>query len=151
MPQMVHDVGAAIVKAYDLRERFFHIEIFERRDGQGLVGLEINLRPPGAWLTDAMNVSHSTDVYARWAAMVAGDPQPEPGPGRYYSAYASRKNFNKYAHTHAECEEHLGDRLVIYSPIEKILQAAMGDEAYLTRDETYDEAMSDIEFIQERS
>ncbi|MCL1800178.1 MAG: hypothetical protein FWG25_02280 [Promicromonosporaceae bacterium] len=151
MPPEVRKVGAAIVKAYRLRERFFHIEIFERRDGNGLVGLEINLRPPGAWLTDAMNISHSTDVYARWAAMVAGDPQPESGPGRYYSAYASRKNFNKYAHTNAECEEYLGDRLVYYAPIEKILQAAMGDEAYLTRDDTYEQAMGDIEYIQERA
>ena len=151
MPEDVRSAGAAIVAGYDLRERFFHIEIFERRDGGGLVGLEINLRPPGAWLTDAMNVSQSTDVYDRWAAMIAGAPQPTPGPDRYYTAYASRKNFNSYAHTHEQCVDYLGDRLVIYSRIDKILQAAMGDEAYLAKANSYDEAMAEIDYVQKRA
>ena len=150
VPANIRAAGEAIVKAYNLRERFFHIELFDRRDGKGLVGLEINLRPPGGWLTDAMNVAHSTDVYDRWAAMIAGAPQPEQWPEKYYAAYASRKNFNNYAHSNDDCRQYLGDRLITYKPIEKILQAAMGDEAYLVRAKTNKEATEMINYIQER-
>jgi hypothetical protein len=151
VPENVRAVGSAIVSAYGLRERFFHIEIFERRDNGKLVGLEMNMRPPGAWMTDAMNISHSTDVYQRWAAMVAGVAQPVDGPDKFFAPYASRKNFLTYAHTHAEVEDYLGDSLVIYSPIERVLQAAMGDEAYLSRANSYDQALRMIDYVQERA
>jgi len=151
VPAEVRKVGRAIVEAYDLRERFFHIEIFERRKGGGLVGLEINLRPPGGWMTDAMNVSHSDDVYAIWAALLTGTEPPLPGPNRYYSVYASRKNFNKYAHSHNEVMDYLGENLVIYKPVEKILQAAMGDTAYLARARSYDQAMDIVDYVQKRA
>jgi hypothetical protein len=150
VPAEVRKIGSAIVSQYDLRERFFHIEMFDKRDGSGLVGLEINLRPPGAWLTDAMSVSHGRDVYQCWAAMVAGDPQPAPTPETYFTAYASRKNFNNYAHNHNACVEYLGENLVQHAHIAKILQAAMGDEAYLTRAHSLDEAMAQVNYVQER-
>jgi biotin carboxylase len=151
VPWNVLEAGTAIVRAYGLRERFFHIEIFDRWDGSGLVGLEINLRPPGAWMTDAMNVAHSTDVYRRWAAMVAGAPLPAAGPDHYYAAYASRKNFIKYAHNHQENLAFLGDRLIKHRAIESVLQAAMGDEAYLARATTNEEAGEIIAYIQKRA
>lgn len=151
VPEDVRAAGRAIVKAYDLAERAFHIEIFKRNNGKGVVGLEINMRPPGAWLTDAHNVAQSTDMYARWAAMLAGKPQPESGPERSHAVYASRKNFVRYVKSHQECLDYLGDRLVIHKPIEAILQAAMGDEAYLARANSYDEAMDTVKFVQERA
>jgi len=150
VPDQVRKVGQAIIKAYDLAERFFHIEIFKRRNG-GLVGLEINLRPPGAWMTDAMNVSHSTDVYARWTDLLTGDEQPANGPEHYWVVYASRKNFNRFAKSHQECLDYLGDRLIVHKPIEPILQAAMGDEAYLARADSFEEATDIVNFIQERA
>jgi len=149
VPVQVRAVGQAIIKAYHLAERFFHIEIFKRRNGD-LVGLEINLRPPGAWMTDAMNVSHSTDVYARWADLITGVEQPPASPDNCWVVYASRKNFNRYAKSHDECLAYLGDRLIVHKPIEAILQAAMGDEAYLVRTKSYDEAMDVVSFVQER-
>jgi len=150
VPDNVWAAGEAIVKAYGLRERFFHIEIFERRDGS-LVGLEINLRPPGGWMTDAMNVANSTDVYDRWAAMLAGKPQPEAGPDRFHAAYASRKNFNTYAHNHEDSKAFLGDRMVKYERVPKILAPAMGDEGYIAKTKNYDEAMEVINYIQKRA
>jgi len=152
IPWDVLEAGSAIVKAYDLRERFFHIEIFDRRDGKGLVGLEINMRPPGGWMTDAMNVAYSTDVYARWAAMLAGAPQPETkATVRYYAPYASRKHFIHYAHNHEACIEYIGNRLVKHRHIENVLAPAMGDEGYLSRANGVSEASDIINFVQQRA
>jgi hypothetical protein len=151
VPANVREAGEAIVKAYDLRERYFHIEIFDRRDGKGLVGLEINMRPPGAWMTDAANVANSTDVYGRWTAMISGQPQPQSGPDLNYSAYASRKNFNHYAHSREECFGFIGDRLVKYRHIEAVFAPAMGDEAFLVRAQSMEEAREMIAYVQQRA
>jgi len=39
--------GKALVRAFELRERFFHFEFFRTRDGS-LMALEVNARPPAA-------------------------------------------------------------------------------------------------------
>jgi hypothetical protein len=40
-----------------VRERFFHIELFETKD-KHIIALEVNMRPPGAWMTDAINYTY---------------------------------------------------------------------------------------------
>ena len=56
-----------------MRERFFHVELFQTTKDGKIIALEVNMRPPGAWITDAMNYAYDTDVYAIWANMVVKD------------------------------------------------------------------------------
>ena len=154
LPDVRDDVraaGRAIVVAFGLREKFFHIEMFDRRDGAGLVGLELNLRPPGAWMTDAINVAHGDDVYRRWAAMVAGVPQPAQHPGVCCVAYASRKDHIAYAHSHEDVLARLGGQLIYAHRIEAIFARAMGDFAYLFRASDYPSAMDMVAYIQQKA
>ena len=51
----VEEAGSKILKAFDVRERFFHIELFQTTKDNRIIALEVNMRPPGAWITDAMN------------------------------------------------------------------------------------------------
>jgi len=150
VPQDIKEAGTAIVKAYNLRERYFHIELFKRRDNGKVVGLEINLRPPGAWMTDGYNFALSTDVYQRWAAMVAGAEQPWDGPDRYFAPYASRKWFNHYRHNQEQIADYLGPRLAMHKLVEQVLAAAAGDEAYIAKAKSYDEALDIVRYIQDR-
>ena len=46
IPADLETIGIALVKAFKLRERFFHFEFFRLSDGS-LMALEINVRPPG--------------------------------------------------------------------------------------------------------
>jgi biotin carboxylase len=132
VPPEVEEAGRKIVKAFDLRERFFHIELFETKDGR-IVALEVNIRPPGAWMTDAINYSFDIDIYAEWANMVVNDAAGGPYTGKYFTAYASRKDHIAYLHGHADVLAALGDTIVRHNAIEPIFSRAMGNYAYQMR------------------
>lgn len=136
LPQVEEEValaGRKILAAYDARERFFHLEFFRsRRDGE-LYALEVNMRPPGAWVTDAINFGHDMDIYREWASMVANATVDGPLKGKYFTAYASRKNHKKYRYSHEAILAALGPNLVKHEPIPAVFSRAMGHYAYMFR------------------
>ena len=76
----IETIGKKAVKAFDTRSRFFHFEFFrldEDKEGLGkkgdLVGLEVNMRAPGAYMPDIINYTYDVDVYSIWADMLIHD------------------------------------------------------------------------------
>ena len=102
-------------------------------------------------MTDGYNFALSTDVAQRWAAMVAGAEQPWGGPERYFAPYASRKWFNQYRHNNDEINGFLGHRLGMHKLVERVLAPAAGDEAYIAKAGSYEEALDIVRYIQERA
>jgi hypothetical protein len=152
LPEVAEKVrlaGRSVLKAFDVREKFFHIEFFERKKDGKIVALEVNMRPPGAWMPDAMNYSHNTNVYRRWANMVLQHQPDEGSTGRYFTGYAARKNHKKYKYSHEEILNEIGDKILYCSSIEKIFSRAMGDFAYQFRTDTYEEVKKIIDYIQQ--
>lgn len=129
---VVEEAGRKILKAFDVRERFFHIELFETRDDR-IIALEVNMRPPGAWMTDAINYTFDIDVYAAWADMVVKDAAGGPYEGKYFTAYASRKRHIDYSHSHGDVLAAHRDKIVHHQPIEEVFSRAMGNYAYQMR------------------
>ncbi len=132
VPADIAEIGARIVKAFDLKERFFHIELFERKDGR-LLALEVNIRPPGGYMTDAINYSYDIDVYAEWANMVVSNRVSGDFRGRYFTAYASRKDRYAYRHGHDDVLAAHGGLIVRHNRIEDVFSRAMGNYAYQLR------------------
>lgn len=132
IPAEVEETGRRIVKAFDLKERFFHIELFEHKDGR-LLALEVNIRPPGGYMTDAINYSYDIDIYAEWANMVVNNCVSGDFKGKYFTAYASRKDHYNYRHSHEDVLAALGDKVVRHNAIEPIFSRAMGNYAYQLR------------------
>jgi hypothetical protein len=141
--------GRNILKALDIRERFFHIELFQRNRDKKIIALEINMRPPGAWMTDAINFTHDMDIYAEWASMVAHNRVGGPFPGRYFTGYASRKHRLDYTHNHDDIVRTWREKLVKYQEVEPVFRRAMGDFAYQFRSKSLDEVREIVAFIQE--
>jgi hypothetical protein len=129
----IEEAGRKILKAFDVRERFFHIELFQTRRDRRIIALEVNMRPPGAWITDAINFSYDVDVYQLWADMVVKDAIPPPASGRYFTGYASRKDHIRYSHDHHAVLAAHGDIILRHQPIEKVFSKAMGNYAYQLR------------------
>ena len=144
----VEKAGRAAVKAFGIREKFFHIEFFQTRADKRIVALEINMRPPGAWMTDAINYSYDMDVYREWAQMVVNNTLGGPFTGRYYTGYASRKNHIRYVNDHRAILAVHGDRIVHFAPIEDVFSRAMGNFAYQFRSEDFEEVKAIVRFIQ---
>ena len=145
----VEKAGRAAVSAFGIREKFFHIEFFQTRADQRIVALEINMRPPGAWMTDAINYSYDMDVYREWARMVVHNKVDGPFVGRYYTGYASRKNHIRYVNDHQAIMKAHGKEIVHFAPIEDVFSRAMGNFAYQFRSKDFDEVKAIVRFIQD--
>ena len=144
----VEAAGRAILRAFDVRERFFHIELFRRRRDGKIIALEVNMRPPGAWMTDAINFTHDIDIYQEWANMVVLGRVGGPFTGKYHTAYASRKRHKTYAHPHEEIVKVFASQLVQQAPIEEVFSRAMGNSAYQFRAPELEEVRRIVEFVQ---
>jgi hypothetical protein len=150
MPEVdpaIEDAGQRILKAFDVRERFFHIELFRTHKDRRIIALEVNMRPPGAWITDAINYTYDIDIYAEWANMVVHNRVSEPRKGKYFTGYASRKSHIRYSHDHKAVLAALGDKLLHHQPIEKVFSRAMGHYAYQFRSTNLDDIRDAGRFI----
>lgn len=69
IPADLEQAGRKVVRAYNICKRFFHLEFFRTENG-GLIGLEVNMRPPGGLTTDMFNYANDLDIYYEWADVV---------------------------------------------------------------------------------
>ena len=124
--------------------------MFETKNGR-IVALEVNIRPPGAYMTDAINYSYDIDIYAEWANMVVKNAVSGNFQGKYYTAYASRKDHYHYRHSHADVLAAHADKIVRHNPIEKIFSRAMGHYAYQLRSKDAQALREAVEYIHEEA
>ncbi len=149
VPEDVKQAGRKIIKSFNVGERFFHLELFRSRQNGEILALEVNMRPPGAWMTDAINFTHDIDIYREWANMVVNGRIDGPFHGKYYTAYASRKNHKRYLHDHDAILQKFNGKVMKHSPIEPVFSRAMGNYAYQFRSESKEEIGEIIGFIQQ--
>lgn len=150
VPKDLEHCGRAAVAAFDIRERFFHMEMFRRPDGS-LMALEMNLRPPGGFTTDMINVACDFDVYDLWArALVGEDLRGFAFQRRYHTAHAGRRHSRKYRLTDRELEHELGEVLVESKPISRHFADTMGDVMYLLRHPNLQQLQHAIELVHAR-
>lgn len=145
----VEEAGRSILKAFDIRERFFHIELFKSNKDGRIIALEVNMRPPGAWMTDAINFSYDVDVYKEWAGMIAKGEVGGPYEGKYYTGYASRKQHKHYTHSHEDIYRTYGAKIVNYAEIEEVFSRAMGNSAYQFRSPSLEDVREIVRYIQQ--
>ena len=149
LPTGLEELGRRAVAAFDVRERFFHVEFFSQPDGT-FTALEMNLRPPGGFTTDMMNAASEIDVYALWAAVLAGrDASGFRFERRYHTAHAGRRAGRRYRHDAAELKRQLGSTLLVERPIPPAFAATMGDMMYLVRHRELSELKRAIALVQQ--
>jgi carbamoylphosphate synthase large subunit len=148
VPRALAELGQRAVRAFGIRERFFHAEFFARADGS-YVALEMNLRPPGGFTTDLMNYAADMDVYSLWAAIVTG--QRLSGfkhDLKYHTAHAGRRRTRTYRMSDAELRHRLGNTLVAVRSVTPSSADTMGDTAYLLRHESLSTLEAAIALVQ---
>lgn len=158
MPDALRDIGRKTVKAFNVFNRFVHLEYFRLdRDRTNLghkgdfVALEVNMRPAGGYTPDMINYAHSTDVYKIWADMVAfGESHTAQGE-QYYCAFASRRDIHHYAHTHDEVLQRYGQNMVMCERMQGIMVSAMGEQMYTVRLKTKEEVNAFHDFVHEKA
>ena len=148
IPTDLEAAGLRVVKTYKLKERFFHFEFFRSKQDGRLLGLEVNIRPPGGLTTDMFNYANEIDIYQEWANIIVHNRFSTTYHRPYHCCYISRKFTKKYLHSHAEILEKYGDQILHHDSISGIFSAALGNYGYLTRSTDLSEIVSIAEYIQ---
>lgn len=144
----LEDVGRRCLKAFNVRERFFHIEFFHTESGQ-FTALEVNMRPPGGFTTDMFNYACDVDVYRLWAQVMAQGVTEAPFERKYHCCYASRKNGIPYIHDHEAILSRYGAAMCQVDHVPGVFSSALGDMGYIFRTESLDTLNEIIRFIHE--
>ena len=151
-------IGKKVVKAFDTRSRYFHFEFFrleEDKEGLGkkgdLVGLEVNMRAPGAYIPDMINYAYDVDTYALWSDVLIYDKIFVDVNRKYVVGYASRRNGIDYTHSYEEIKNKYKDKIKIDTEVPEALAAAMGNHVFIFRTEKEKELIEMIGFILKRN
>lgn len=148
IPAKLEELGRRAVAAFDVRERFFHIEFFRENDSS-YHALEINVRPPGGFSVDMMNYACDIDLFRWWAETVAHDRRDFAFERRYHVAHASRRHGINYRLGHDQLLAEIGPLVVRHLDIPDALSGAMGNYAYLLRSPDLPDILAAIAKVEE--
>ena len=146
IPPALEKAGRQCVKAFEVRERFFHIEFFETAPGN-YVALEVNMRPPGGFTTDMFNFACDIDVYRLWAQVMLKELAPLKYQRKYHCCYASRKNRYTYANSHEAIMDRYGAFMVQAAIVPGVFSSALGNFGYIFRSPDMQQIEEIIRFI----
>jgi D-alanine-D-alanine ligase-like ATP-grasp enzyme len=128
----VEQAGRLMARAFDVRERPFHFELFRAPDGR-LVPLEVNIRPPGGLTVDMFNYANDFDFYRLWAEMVVHGRLAAEARRAYCCLYVSRRDGRAYVRTHDQVLSEFAPFIVAQSRMDSVFSAAIGDHGYILR------------------
>jgi biotin carboxylase len=134
IPATLEALGRQCVRAFAVRERFFHIEFFQTAVDQ-YVALEVNMRPPGGFTTDMFNYACDIDIYRIWAELLVYRRTELSYSRKYHCCYASRKNDRRYLYGHADIMACYKDFMVQVASVPGVFSSALGDMGYIFRSE----------------
>ena len=149
IPGDLEAAGLSTVRAFDIRERFFHIEFFRTHQDGRIVALEVNLRPPGGYTTDMFNYANDIDIYQEWANVVVLNEFKARYDRKYHCCYIGRKDNKHYVHAHEQVLDRLQGLLVHHTAVSGVFRAAIGDYGYIVRSADLAEIREAIAFVHE--
>ncbi len=138
LPADLKKAGLATLKAFDIRERFFHIEYFRTPENE-LIGLEINVRPPGGLTVDMFNYASDMDIFREYANIVLGHDFGADISRKHVCFYAGRKFGKHYSYSIDDILERHGTAIIHHQPIDSIFSAAIGNYGFIFGTRTVDE------------
>lgn len=146
IPPALEEAGLRCLRAFGVRERFFHIEFFNT-GGDNFTALEVNMRPPGGFTTDMFNYACDIDIYRIWAELVAQGHREVEFERKYHCCYASRKHGLPYTHSHEQIVVRYGDCICQIDQVPGVFASALGDVGYIFRTPDYGQMQDIISFI----
>ncbi len=154
IPEDLERYGSAVIREFNIRGRFFHTEYFrltEDKPGLGkvgdLVGLEVNMRPPGGYTPDMMNFANDISVYRIYAQMAMYNHAEYSQERPYFCVHAGRRDHYQYAHDDEEIYQKYGENIMMHELMPEILSSAMGNMVFIARFKTEKEVQKFASYI----
>ena len=147
IPEDLKNLGQRVIKAFNVKRRFFHLEFFRlTQDVKGvgkvndLVALETNMRPAGGFTPDLINFSQSFNDYQIWADIIAfNENRQDLSMPKYYAACASRRDWANYEHSDQEVLDKYYGKICNYGRYPDALSSAMGNRFFMAKFDTLEE------------
>ena len=149
IPADLEEAGRNVLKAFNMRERFFHFEFFRKHDDGKLVALEVNMRPPGGLTTDMFNYANDINIYQEWANVIVNNEFKAEWTRPYHVVYVSRKHHLPYKHSHQDILDKYHHMMCHESAMPDIFSRALGHHAYIARSPDEQEIIAMAEYIHE--
>ena len=148
-PKDLEKVGRRVLKGFNARNRYFHLEFFrlnEDKVGLGkkgdILGLEVNMRCPGGYTPDMINFARSANTYRVWAETLAwGVTNEDMSHPKYYCGYYARRYQNHYNHSSEDIMNRFSGKIVMHEQMPEVLSGAMGNDAYFIKTDSFEELM----------
>ena len=158
VPDDLKEIGKKVIKAFNVKQRFFHLEFFrltENVKGIGekcdLVALETNMRPAGGFTPDLINFSQSINCYQIYADVMTFDEnRQDMSLMKYYAACASRRDNVEYVHSDQEVLEKYFGKICNNGRYPDVLSSAMGNKFFMAKFETIEEVNEFKDFCESR-
>ena len=157
-PKDLEEIGRKVIKAFGVRQRFFHLEFFrltKPAKGLGKVGdivpLETNMRPAGGYTPDLINFANSINVYQIYADVMAFDENRQQDVEEHYFApVASRRDGVEYIHSDVDVLEKYKDKICHHGRYAPIFAGAMGDRFFMARFKNEEEMNQFRDYVEGR-
>lgn len=144
----LESLGRRCLEAFQVRERFFHIEWFRVAPNQYCF-LEINVRPPGLYTIDMMNYSADIDLYDTWASSFH-EEYPFLDRGLIYSVgFAGRRSNERFKYSNEEILSMFGECIIESAPVPGAFSDAMGEYYFMIRDRDVEKVKNILKHILE--
>ncbi|HAE37393.1 MAG TPA: carboxylate--amine ligase, partial [Candidatus Riflebacteria bacterium] len=150
IPEDAAEIGRKVVKAFDIRAKFFHLEFLRRKIDGRLFVLEMNCRPPGGYTVDLMNFSADVNVYQEWANVIAENRFIGNVERKYYAAHIARKSGKNYRYSLEAIYNRYSHRIAMHAQVPLVFSEVMGNEAFLVRSPDESDIFEMIDFIQQK-
>ncbi|CAM3881525.1 ATP-grasp domain-containing protein [Avibacterium gallinarum] len=148
-PKLV-ELGKQCVKAFNVKERFFHFEFFRVKKTNELLPLEVNCRPPGGLTIDMWNYANDFDVFNEYAHIVKDNQFHAQISHPWNVVYISRKANQHYAHSIAEVCEKFPHNIISVQQVPGVFAKIMGEEGILARTPSLEQMREIIQFAHQK-
>lgn len=142
IPQNLEEAGINTLKAFDLRERFFHFEFILTPEDQ-VVLHAVHMCPPNGVSMDMFNFANDIDLYYEWGNILVNGSTAMNYKRKYHCAYIGRNTSHNYSHSHEEIMEKYSPLIVQNPP----LVNATDHYGYLARSPELNDILGLMEFI----
>lgn len=158
VPTDVFEKGQAVLKAFGIKKRYFHLEFFrltKAKPGLGKIGdvvaLEVNMRPPGGYTPDMINYAGSVDTYQIYADVICTNKtNVDLEREKYYCVYVGRRDHFNYTNSSSAILYKYNGHVKIHERMPEIFSKAMGNEFYIATFKELSEVEEFKKFILEK-
>lgn len=141
VPSDLEEIGKRVVKAFEVKNRYFHFEFFrltKNIKGVGkvgdIVGLETNMRPPGGFTPDLINFANSVNSYQIYAdSMMFDGNRQYMHHEKYYAACASRRDYKNYLYSDEEILSFYHNNICAYGRYPDVFSGVMGNRYFMAK------------------